>query len=49
MSLDDSRKSEGKANEESPILLLQSKAKERHLVINFDIKGKFTSGPSVER
>ena len=29
-----------KANEESPTGLLQSKPKERHLVINFDIKGK---------
>ena len=48
-SPDGSRKSEGKANEESPTGLLQSKPKERHLVINFEMKGKFTSGPSVDR
>ena len=39
-SPDGSRKSEGKANEESPTGLMQSKPKESHLVINFAIKGK---------
>ena len=33
-------KSEGKANEECPTGLLQSKPKEHHLVINLEIKGK---------
>ena len=39
-SPDDSRKSEGKADEKSPTGLLQSKPKECQLVISYEIKGK---------